>query len=50
MNRFFFVASMLLASFLLLAQTETEGYEFTVVKENPVTSVKNQANTGTCWS
>ena len=50
MNRFFLVASMLLASFLLLAQTETEGYEFTVVKENPVTSIKNQANTGTCWS
>lgn len=25
-------------------------YEFTVVKENPATSVKNQASTGTCWS
>ncbi|MEF9932029.1 MAG: C1 family peptidase, partial [Bacteroidales bacterium] len=24
-------------------------YEFTVVKENPATSVKNQASTGTCW-
>ena len=50
MNRAFLIATMLLASFLLLAQTETEGYEFTVVKENPVTSIKNQANTGTCWS
>ena len=25
------------------------GYQFTVVKENPVTSVKNQASSGTCW-
>ncbi len=24
-------------------------YTFTVVKENPVTSVKNQASSGTCW-
>ncbi|MFY9115703.1 MAG: C1 family peptidase [Bacteroidales bacterium] len=26
-----------------------EGFQFTVVKENPITSVKNQSNTGTCW-
>ena len=50
MNRILLVASMLLTSFLLTAQTETEGYEFTVVKENPITSIKNQANSGTCWS
>jgi len=25
-------------------------YTFTVVKENPITSVKNQASTSTCWS
>ena len=24
-------------------------YEFTVVKENPVTSIKNQYRSGTCW-
>ncbi len=29
---------------------EPKGYEFTVVKENYVTPVKNQANSGTCWS
>lgn len=25
-------------------------YKFTVVKENPITSVKNQANSSTCWA
>ncbi len=26
-----------------------EGFQFTVVKELPITSVKNQASSGTCW-
>lgn len=30
-------------------KTEDEGYKFTVVKELPITSVKNQNNAGTCW-
>ena len=50
MNKFFLVASMLLVSLFLQAQSEKEGYDFTVVKENPITSIKNQANSGTCWS
>lgn len=29
---------------------DTDGYKFTVVKENPITPVKNQASSGTCWS
>ncbi|MDH6353724.1 aminopeptidase C [Dysgonomonas sp. PH5-45] len=28
----------------------TDGYQFKVVKENPITSIKNQASSGTCWS
>lgn len=28
---------------------EPEGYVFTTVVENPVTSIKNQNSTGTCW-
>ncbi len=29
---------------------QPKGYEFTVVKENYITPVKNQASSGTCWS
>lgn len=39
-------AALLCMSSVLFAQYK---YEFTVVKENPATSVKNQARTGTCW-
>ena len=28
---------------------DNEGYKFTIVKELPVTPVKNQAKAGTCW-
>ena len=31
------------------AEIDNEAYQFTTVKELPVTSVKNQASTGTCW-
>ncbi|MDR1742457.1 MAG: aminopeptidase [Dysgonamonadaceae bacterium] len=33
-----------------VAQEKTEGYSFTTVKENPITPVKNQSSSGTCWS
>lgn len=29
--------------------TKEEGFVFTTVKENPITSVKNQNKSGTCW-
>ncbi|MCD4734459.1 MAG: C1 family peptidase [Bacteroidales bacterium] len=32
------------------AKEEKKGYEFTIVKELPTTSVKNQYRSGTCWS
>ena len=50
-----FVIAMMLLS-LGMAQNKAtqdtakdEGYQFTIVKEIPVTSVKNQAQAGTCW-
>ncbi len=37
------------ASITLAAQTSKAEYEFTTIKENPITSVKNQYRSGTCW-
>lgn len=31
-------------------QVQFPDYEFTTVKANPITSVKNQASSGTCWA
>lgn len=50
MNKFILITTILLASISLMAQSQTDDYNFTVVKENPITSIKNQANSGTCWS
>ena len=48
MKKLTLMIATLLISVSLLAQGSA--YQFTVIKENPVTSIKNQANTGTCWS
>lgn len=31
-------------------KVNNEGYQFTVVKENPITTIKNQGSSGTCWA
>ena len=47
----FSAAACALIAFTASAQQGPKApeYEFTVVKENPVTSIKNQYRSGTCW-
>ena len=47
-KRFFSLALAGLMTFGAFAQNE-EGFVFTTVKENPITSIKNQNRAGTCW-
>ncbi len=40
---------MLCISGMAQEQPKEEGFVFTTVKENPITSIKNQNRAGTCW-
>ena len=48
MKKIFVLALGLMMAAGVMAQEEN-GLEFTVVKENPITSIKNQNQAGTCW-
>lgn len=53
MKKISFLLSALFILTNIFAQEATEeksAYQFTVVKENAITPVKNQANSSTCWS
>lgn len=53
LKRVFCAAAIALVSIPAAAQAqekETPEYEFTTVKENPISSIKNQFRSGTCWS
>ena len=54
MKKTFFAAALFMLGTTLFAQEseskKDEGFQFTVVKENPITSTKNQNRSGTCWA
>ena len=49
MKKYIILAAALLISVAASAQKQPE-YQFTTVKANPITSVKNQYRSGTCWA
>lgn len=55
MKKIFFLAVLALSGSAAMAQDATdeqkkpEGFEFTTIKEVPITSIKNQNQSGTCW-
>ena len=49
MNIKFILSAAAAALFAANASAQAPEYEFTTVKENPVTSIKNQYRSGTCW-
>lgn len=50
MKKIFIASVALLMTFSAWAQTDSTGYQFSVVKQNPITTIKNQGSSGTCWS
>ena len=52
MKKSILIAALGLFSLNMTAQDTKpeEGFVFTTVKENPITSVKNQNRSSTCWS
>jgi aminopeptidase C len=40
---------LLVFLFTTITVQAEDGYKFTVIRENPITPVKNQASSGTCW-
>lgn len=51
MKRITLIAALAISIFSATAQEkQDEGFVFTTIKENPITSVKNQNRSSTCWS
>jgi bleomycin hydrolase len=49
MKKLFLLAAIVTFGSMVIAQPAAPGGRFTIQKTVPVTSVKNQASTGTCW-
>ncbi|MDR1543000.1 MAG: aminopeptidase [Prevotellaceae bacterium] len=49
MKKSFILTSLILFCINIFAQNDTAGFIFTTVKENKITSVKNQNRSSTCW-
>ena len=49
MKKTLFAAVLVSLGMSAFAQEAKEGFQFTTVKENPITSIKNQYRSGTCW-
>ena len=47
MNKFFFLSALLLSPCLYAQSVKDYGFE--TVKANPITGIKDQHNSGTCW-
>lgn len=55
MKKSLLIAALALLSLNMVAQDapkkqKEEGFVFTTIKENPITSIKNQNRSSTCWS
>ena len=50
MKKTLFAAVLVSLGMSAFAQEAKEGFQFTTVKENPIISIKNQNQSGTCWA
>ncbi len=48
MKKTFFAAA--LCAFAMTATAQNDGFQFTTVKANPTTAIRNQNQSGTCWA
>ena len=44
------ITTIFFAFLIALSVSAQSAYVFKTVKENPITTVKNQSSSGTCWS